>query len=116
LAVVDSFPNANAVEVDPGTLIVLLFSNALDAATAAPALRLVDASNAVIDGDIFVDKDAISFAPVHPLTPGMTYTLTVATSLKDLAGGSLASPYTLTFSAASSAPATAPQVDQADKS
>ena len=115
LAVVDTFPAANAVAVDPGTMVVVLFSNPLDGSTASGALRLLDATNAVIDGEIFVDKDSISFAPVRPLTPGMTYTLTIAQTLKDLAGGTLASPYTLVFSVAASAPATPPALDQSDK-
>jgi RHS repeat-associated protein len=114
LTVRDAFPANNAVGADPGTLVVVLFSNPLDGSTVAGGVHLADAGGQTIGGDVFADKDSITFAPVAPLTPGMTYTFTVGLSLKDLAGGTLASPFTLTFSIATTAPATAPQVDQKD--
>jgi RHS repeat-associated protein len=114
LTVIDSYPAANAVAVDPGALIVLLFANPIDGATAAPSLRLADSSGAFVDGELFVDNDAISFAPLRPLTPNTTYTLTAAATLKDIAGTALAAPYSLTFSIAGSAPASAPRLDQQD--
>ena len=115
-AVSDSFPANNATSVDPGAMIVLLFTNPLDGSTLTGAFTLRDASNALVSGETFVDKDALSFAPRTPLTPGTTYTFTVAQSLHDIAGGTLASPFTLVFSVATTAPDSAPSVDQADAS
>ena len=114
LSVIDTFPTPNAVEVSSGVLIVVRFSNSIDASTAAASLKLTDASNANVDGETFVDNEIVSFAPVAPLTPGMHYTFTVAQTLKDLAGGTLASPYSLPFTVAVTAPSIAPTVDQSD--
>lgn len=114
LTVKDTFPSSNAIEVDSGVLIVARFSNALDGATVAGSVKLTDASGATIDGETFVDNEIVSFAPIAPLTAGMHYTFTVAQTLKDLAGSSLASPYALQFTIAASAPANPPVVDQSD--
>ncbi len=114
LTVKDTFPAPNAIEVDSGVLIVARFSNALDGATVASSVKLTDASGAAIDGDTFVDNEIVSFAPIAPLTAGMHYAFTVAQTLKDLAGGTLASPYALQFTVAASAPANPPVVDQSD--
>jgi RHS repeat-associated protein len=116
LSVKSSFPDSNAVEVDPGALVVVLFTNPIDASSVASSFRLADSAGQPLDGETFVDNDAVDFAPVHPLVPGMTYTLTIVQTLKDVAGGTLAAPYTVTFSAAGSAPTTPPQVDQSDSS
>lgn len=113
-AVSDSFPANNATGVDPGAMIVVLFTNPLDGSTLTGALTLRDASNATVDGDTFIDKDSLSFAPKAPLTPGTTYTFTVGQSLHDIAGGALASPLSLAFSVSTSAPDRAPSVDQSD--
>ena len=114
LSVIDTFPAPNAVEVSSGVLIVVRFSNSIDASAAAASLKLTDASNANVDGETFVDNEIVSFAPVAPLTPGMHYNFAVAQTLKDLAGGTLASPYSLPFTVVVSAPAGAPSVDQSD--
>ncbi len=114
LTVLRSFPSPNAIDVDPGVALLVLFSNPLDAATVAPALRLADASGQTLDGETFVDADAVTFAPLHPLIPGTTYTFSIAATLRDIAGGPLAAPYSLVFTAASSAPSTPPQVDQSN--
>jgi len=115
LSVVDTFPTPNAVEVSNGVLIVVRFSNPV-APPPAGALTLTEASGAHIDGETFVDNEIVSFAPMAPLTPGMHYTFNVGTTLKDLAGGTLASPYSLPFTVVVSAPAGAPTVDQTDAS
>ncbi|MEA2572468.1 MAG: hypothetical protein QOI24_4469 [Acidobacteriota bacterium] len=116
LTIVDSFPAQNATAVDRGALLVILFSNPLDAATVGGALRLVDANGNVITGATFVDSDAVSFAPAVPFTSGGHYTLTISTAAKDIAGQSLQSPFVLTFDAGSLAPTSAPTVDATDDS
>jgi RHS repeat-associated protein len=116
LTIVDSFPAQNATAVDRGALLVILFSNPLDAATVGGALRLVDSGGNVITGATFVDSDAVSFAPAVPFASGGHYTLTISTAAKDIAGQSLASPFVLTFDSGSLAPAVAPTVDATDDS
>src|SRR5207237_7223061 len=63
LTIADSFPAQNATGVDRGALLVILFSNPLDASTFASAIALRDPSGTVITGTTFVDSDSVSFAP-----------------------------------------------------
>jgi hypothetical protein len=114
LALRESFPAADATGVGRGVAIILLFNNTLDQSTVENALRVTDGSGAAIGGSLYVDRDAISFAPNEALHPGATYTVTVAASLRDAAGGTLASPITLRFTTVGSAPATAPVVDDVE--
>jgi RHS repeat-associated protein len=113
LTVTRSFPDANATSVDAGALVVVLFSNPLMGSTAAGAVTLADDAGHAVTGRIFVDKDAISFASTVPFDAGRRYTFTVSQSLKDLAGQSLAAPFTLNFTIATTAPGTAPIVTDA---
>ncbi|HJT17146.1 MAG TPA: Ig-like domain-containing protein, partial [Thermoanaerobaculia bacterium] len=110
----DSFPAADATEVDTGALLVALFTNAVDGSSAAAAVTLADASGQSVGTTLYTDNDAISIAPNVPLAPGAKYTLTIAASLKDSAGSTLAQPFTLTFTTSASAPATPPVVDESD--
>ena len=114
LTVKSSFPANDAQQVDAGALIVVLFSNPLDASTARTAVALSDSTGQSITTTLFVDDDAISIAPDVPLSTGTTYTLAISQSLKDAAGVALAQPFTLRFTTNATAPATAPQLDQTD--
>jgi RHS repeat-associated protein len=110
--VVESFPAPNAVEVDSGALLLVLFSQPMDVASlGGGAFRLQDASGNAISGSMHLDKDVLTFAPAALLSGGAQYTLRVTTAAKNLAGTALASEYTSTFTVATSAPAVAPLVD-----
>ncbi len=112
LTVREAFPAADATGVDPGIAIVALFSNPLDRATVANAFRVTDASGAQIDGALFVDRDAITFAPPQPLRNGQRYTVTIAQSLSDASGAAMAAAHTFAFTVAATAPSNAPIVDE----
>ncbi|HEY6213805.1 MAG TPA: Ig-like domain-containing protein, partial [Vicinamibacterales bacterium] len=111
-AVKETFPSNDATAVERGAAVVVLFNHPLDGATAANAIRVTDANNANVDGDVFVDRDAITFAPLQPLRSGARYTVTVATSLRDLAGSQLGAAHSFSFLTGGSAPASAPIVDE----
>ena len=110
LSVLSSFPAAGATAIDPGALIVLLFSNPLDGTTKSGAVTLTDDAGHTITGFTFVDNDALSFAPDVPLASGHQYTVTVSQTLQDRAGQTLAAPFVVTFSTASGASGIAPAV------
>jgi large repetitive protein len=105
LTVLSAFPQAGATAVDPGVLVVVLFSNPLGGTGIANsgAVTLADDAGHTITGFTFIDNDALSFAPNVPLTAGSHYTFTVGQTLKDRAGQTLASPYVLSFTVASGA-------------
>ncbi|HUP60264.1 MAG TPA: Ig-like domain-containing protein [Thermoanaerobaculia bacterium] len=111
LAVRESFPANDATSIDRGAAIVVLFNHPLDRSTAASAFRMTDADGATVDCALFVERDAISFAPAQPLRSGVRYTITLGSSLKDVAGSSLAAAHSFAFTTGGSAPANAPIVD-----
>lgn len=114
LRVVRTFPESGA-SAESGVALVMLFSNPLDGSTARGAITLADDGGQPITGSVYVDRDAISFAPQIPLTAGRRYVLTLAQTLRDIAGGTLPAPFTLSFTTTASAPAASPVVDQSDR-
>ncbi|HKR63947.1 MAG TPA: Ig-like domain-containing protein, partial [Thermoanaerobaculia bacterium] len=106
--VLETFPAANAFEVDPGVVVLVLFSAPMDRASTIAAFRLENSAGVPVSGKTLLDKDVLTFAPATTLTPGERYTIKVATSAKDLAQQSLATALDSSFVAATSAPATAP--------
>ncbi len=101
--VLETFPAANAVEVDRGVVVLVSFSNPMDVISLATAFRLESANGTALSGKSYLDKDILSFAPATILTPGERYTIRVTTGAKDLAGQSLASEFTSSFTIATTA-------------
>jgi len=112
--VIESFPAPNAVEVDAGALLLVLFSAPMDRASLATvehaAFRLEDTSGATVTGTLFLDRDVLTFAPAALLTRGARYTLRVTTNAKDVAGTSLESEWVAPFTIGTSAPSTPPSL------
>ncbi|MEO8381785.1 MAG: Ig-like domain-containing protein, partial [Acidobacteriota bacterium] len=111
LALRESFPSGDATGVDRGVAFILLFNNVLDATTVESSIRVADAAGANVPGALFVDRDAVTFAPNAPLQANVSYTISMATTLRDAANGALASAQTVRFTTAGTAPAAAPVVD-----
>jgi RHS repeat-associated protein len=114
--VLETFPAANAFEVDPGVVVLALFSSPMDRQSTVAAFRLENAGGAPVNGKALLDKDVLTFAPATTLTPGERYTIRIATTAKDLAGQSLATALDSSFVAATSAPAQAPTITTASGS
>ena len=110
-AVVETFPAANAVEVDTGALLLVLFSQPMDRSSLTTAVRVEDASGAAVSGALHLDKEVVTFAPATLLAPGARYTIRVSTAARNVAGTPLAADYAAAFTTASTAPSTPPQVD-----
>jgi hypothetical protein len=111
LSVRDAFPAKDATDIDPAVVILATVSNPLDGSSVAGAFRVADSANATVAGELFVDRDAISFAPHQALKRGERYTITIAQSLKDAAGATLDAPFSSSFSIGTTAPNTPPTVD-----
>jgi RHS repeat-associated protein len=109
--VVQTFPDADAVDVDPGTLPLVLFSAAMDRASVRTAFRLENAAGTAVSGDVVLDRDVLTFAPAALLTPGERFTMRIATTAKDLAGNALAAAFSRSFTVAATAPVTAPTLN-----
>ena len=108
--VVQTFPEADAVNVDAGTLPLVLFSAPMDRASTRAAFRLENAAGTAVSGDITIDKDVLTFAPAALLEAGERYTMRVAATAADLAGNAIGTAFSRSFTVAATAPAAAPSV------
>ncbi|HEX8408777.1 MAG TPA: Ig-like domain-containing protein, partial [Thermoanaerobaculia bacterium] len=106
--VLSVFPPANEIEVNPGAVVLVLFSAAMERASTVDAFRLENSAGTALGGKVYLDKDVLTFAPGTTLTAGERYTIKVAGSAKDLAGQSLTPAHESSFVVATTAPGTAP--------
>jgi RHS repeat-associated protein len=103
-AIKEAFPAANAQEVDAGVIVLLSFNAPLDL-TTLNAVTLKASDGTSVTGTTLVDDTILAFAPSALLQSGTTYTINVATTLKNAAGMPLAQAFSSSFTVASSAPA-----------
>jgi RHS repeat-associated protein len=109
--VLEAYPAPNAIEVDGGALLLVLFSQPMDVVSfSGGAFQLVDGSGNPVSGTAYLDKDVLTFAPATMLGGGGTYTLRVTTAAKNLAGTPIAAEYSSRFTVAAGAPSTAPSL------
>jgi RHS repeat-associated protein len=109
--VVETFPDADAVDVDAGTLPLVLFSAAMDRASVRSAFRLENAAGTAVSGDVVLDRDVLTFAPAALLTPGERFTMRIAATAEDLAGNAMGTAFARSFTVAATAPVTAPTLN-----
>ncbi len=108
--ILETFPIPNAVEVDSGAVVLVLFSAPMERASTAAAFTLENVNGTPVSGKTYLDKDVLTFAPAATLMPGERYTIRVATGAKDLAGQPLAEAVANDFVVATTAPTTAPAI------
>jgi len=94
--VVATNPSHNAIAVPVNTTVTATFSEAVDPATPASAFTVLQGTAATPGTVSFLGTSA-TFTPAAKLGNKLTYTATLSTGIKDLAGNSLASPFTWTF-------------------
>lgn len=112
-AVSATFPASNSVGVVLNSTITVTFNKAIDPATinAQTFILLKDGATPVTGSVTYVGTSAL-FSPAGNLSAGASYTATVTTGVKDLAGNALASDYTWSFTtgSATDSDTVAPQV------
>ncbi len=106
--VVSTTPGASAVGVDMDGTVSILFSEAIDPSLLAGAFSLKQGPTN-IPGDLDVDQTltTATFTPRFRLAPSTTYTIGIATTLRDLSANALATALSRTFTTAA-ADGTAP--------
>jgi hypothetical protein len=100
-------PEQDAEEVSLDVSIRIVFDEPIDETTLTSAnIFLEDSGGKRVEGYIhYVSENfTLIFHPAHNLAAGETYTLTVTTGVKGLAGNLLAEPYILKFGTAREAP------------
>jgi hypothetical protein len=99
--VISVSPAANATSVAVTTKPVITFSEPVNPSTVNTSSITLKQGSAVISGTVAVSGAVATFTPSSSLIAGTVYTVTVTTGLKDLAGNSLASNYSWSFTTAS---------------
>lgn len=90
------FPPDGATDVPLNTVIEVDFSEPMDTASVESAFSLSDGS-ADCTGTCAWDGNCMTFDPTADLTMGTTYTATVSTAAKDLAGNAASTQSTFSF-------------------
>jgi hypothetical protein len=104
-------PLNGATGVARNKKIAAIFSEAMDPLTITAASVTVTAPGLVpVIGTVTCVGATMAFTPTSALAPDTTFTATVTTGAKDLAGNPLASNFTWTFTTGATSDATAPTV------
>jgi len=91
-------PANNATDIAVDTAITAVFSEAMNAVTLDQAtFKLMDANDQPVSGTVSYSGTTATFAPTDILAASETYTATIATGVRDLAGNALATAYSWTF-------------------
>jgi Big-like domain-containing protein len=112
--VASTIPASGAANVPVNAAITATFSEAMDAGTIGPATFQVQTGGGYVVGTVTYAGTTASFTPVAPLAYSTTYTATIATGAKDLAGNGLAAVKTWTFTTGVAPDVQAPAVQLTD--
>jgi hypothetical protein len=103
--VLSTDPADHATGVDRGTTVRATFSESIDAASATgQTFTLQGGGGAPVAGSVSASGSTILFTPSSALQGEVTYTATITTGVRDLAGIAMAQSYTWTFTTAGQAP------------
>lgn len=109
--VVNSTSPANgATDVAINTRATATLSRAMDPTTITAATFTLMRGATAVPGTVTYVASTATFAPTNPLAPNTTYTATITTGARDLAGEPLEDAHVWTFTTGATADATAPTV------
>jgi hypothetical protein len=94
--VLGTVPGSDATGVAVASVITATFSEPIDPETVTSATFIIS-NGAAIQGTVESSGASASFTPSVPLSYNTQYTLTLTTGIMDLAGNSLQSDYTISF-------------------
>ena len=100
--IVSRVPASGATDVAPGATVQVGFSEAMDASTITNLTFTVSTGGTDIAGVVTYDSGTrvATFTPSAPLLAGQTYTVTVTTGVRDVAGNALATNDVFSFATA----------------
>jgi|GEM_PF-1683335 len=106
-----TYPADASMGMGTNGALLATFSEAMNAATlTATSITLRDAANNIINGTIAYSGAAVTFTPIAPLAFETLYTAAIDATVKDLAGNSLASKYSWSFTTGSAQDTTPPRI------
>lgn len=90
-------PASNAEGIATNAAVSITFSEPMDPATVTTSTFLVAGTTGPVSGTVTYDGATATFTPSILLAINSTYTVTITTAAKDLAGNSLATEHRFTF-------------------
>lgn len=100
-------PASGASGVGINSAIVATFSETLDASTIDTSTFMLSGG---VTGTVTYSGTTATFTPSANLAPNATYTATITTGVRDLAGNAMTAPYTWTFTTGAAPDTTPPTV------
>lgn len=101
-SVISTSPASNATGVAVNTSISAIFSEAMDSSTITTDTFTVSADGNNISGTVSYSDNTATFQPSSNLSNSTSYTAKITTSVRDIAGNSMASDYSWSFTTVSS--------------
>ena len=109
--VIVASPPDGAYDIGTNSSFTVFFSEAMDSASiSAATIFLNDSLNSPVIGTVGYSNQLATFTPSTNLQSSTQYTATVSTAVRDVAGNTLATPYTWTFTTAAAPDTTPPTV------
>ena len=109
-----STPPSGATNVSVNQQLAVTFSSFMDPSTITRSTFTLKQGKTPIAGTVTYVGTTATFAPTAPLAASTTFTATVTTGAKDLAGNALASSFAWTFTTGSTADTAAPTISSTD--
>ncbi len=107
-------PLNNATAVPLNQVIIATFSEPMNLSTITPLTFTVKQGSTSVLGAITYSGTTATFTPTNNLTANKTYTATISTGARDMAGNALATNYTFSFTTAVGPDTSLPMVNSTD--
>jgi len=107
-------PVNGATAVTLNQLIVITFSEAMDPATIDASSVFVKQGTTAVSGAVTYTGTTATFTPTSDLAPNKTYTVTVTTEVKDMAGNAMETNKTFSFTTGEEPDTRLPMVQATD--
>lgn len=97
-SVVSTLPSSNATNIPLSVPIIVTFNKAIDETTLSTDSFTVTAGGSQVSGSVTYSNKTATFTPTSALSRSTNYTVILTAAIKDMAGNSLTSNYTWSFS------------------
>ena len=103
-------PANGATNISPGTAVTALFSEAVTASSVNATTFTLKAGSSSVGGNVTLNGTTATFTPSAPLVSSTTYTGTITTGVRDIAGNAMTANHAWSFTTAAAADNTPPTV------
>lgn len=109
-----SDPANNSTDVPLNQAVVITFSEAMDPTTISTSTFTLAQASTDVAGAVVYTGTTATFTPTNNLSPNLPYIATVTTGAKDMAGNTLATSHTVTFTTGAAPDVVKPTISSTD--